>query len=256
MADYKQIAKDSRLKVLDLIYAAQTSHIGSNFSCADIMAVVFEHIDLSRDKFVLSAGWKAAMLYYHLWRRGRITLEQLDSYCKDGSDFIGLAEPIVPEIQIAGGSMGLGLPGAVGLAMAKKFKGEEGTVFCLMSDGELAIGTTWESALIAVQHRLDNLVVIVDNNNLQAMGATKDVLSSRFPGVGFDEFEVDGHDYEGIQTLLSPTLLLSQNSRPKVLLAHTVKGRGVGFMENNNLYHYKQLSDEEYQKAKQELWER
>lgn len=250
---HAQIAKDARLKVLDLVYRAQTSHIGSNFSCIDIMAVLFENIDLSRDKFVLSKGWVAASLYYFLWRKGRLTLDQLDSYCQEGSDFIGLAEPIVPEIQIAGGSMGLGFPGAVGLAMAKKFKGEEGTVFCLMSDGELAIGTTWESALIAVQHKLDNLVVIVDNNGLQAMGATKDVLASRFPSVGFDEFEVDGHDYEGIQTLLSPTLLLSQNGRPKVLLAHTVKGRGVGFMENNNLWHYAQIKKEDYEKALAEL---
>ena len=92
--DYKEIAKQSRLKVLDLIYAAQTSHIGSNFSCADILAVLSEKIDWDKDKFVLSAGWKAAMLYYHLWRKGKITIEELDSYCQKDSKFIGLAEPM------------------------------------------------------------------------------------------------------------------------------------------------------------------
>ena len=93
MEAYSKIARDSRIKVLDLIYKAQTSHIASNFSCADIMAVLFEKIDLDKDRLVLSAGWKAAMLYYHLWRKGRITLEELDSYCQEGSKFIGLVEP-------------------------------------------------------------------------------------------------------------------------------------------------------------------
>lgn len=243
MPDYAQIAKESRLKVLDMVYKAQTSHIGSLFSAADIMAVLMEKIDWEKDKFVLSAGWKAALLYYHLWRKGRITLEQLDSYCQDGSKFIGLAEPVVPEIQIAGGSMGLGLPGAVGLALAKKFKGEEGKVYVLMSDGEMAIGTTWESILIAQHHKLDNLVVIVDANGLQAMGATKDVLDIQ--GMMDDSF--DGHDYEEIEKCLSNPVTIGFN------FAKTIKGKGVSFMEGVNLYHYKQLSEEEYLEANQEL---
>ena len=251
---YSQIARDSRLKVLDLVYKAQTSHIGSLFSCADIFAVLFEKIDLEKDRFVLSAGWKAAMLYYHLWRKGRITLEQLDSYCQEGSEFIGLAEPIIPEIKIAGGSMGVGFPGAVGLALAKKLKGEEGTVYCLMSDGELAIGTTWESALIAAHHQLDNLIVIVDQNGLQAMGNTKDILETHLGCFGgFQRHFVNGHDYEGIQTLLSPTPQTGERRHPRVIIGETVKGRGVSFMEGSNLYHYKQLSEQEYNDAKAEL---
>ena len=97
--DYADIAKQSRIKCLELVYKAQTSHIGSLFSCADIMAVLFEKMDLSKDVFVLSAGWKAAMLYYHLWRKGRITEEELNSYCQDGSKFIGLAEPMSRMVQ-------------------------------------------------------------------------------------------------------------------------------------------------------------
>lgn len=96
---YKKIANDSRKKVLELVYKAGTSHIGSLMGCADIFAVLFEKLDLNKDKFILSAGWKAAMLYYHLWRKGRITLKELDSYCQEGSKFIGLAEPMSKEIK-------------------------------------------------------------------------------------------------------------------------------------------------------------
>ena len=248
--NYKEIALASRLKVLDLVYKAQTSHIGSLFSCADIFAVLFEKIDLEKDVFVLSAGWKAAMLYYHLWRKGRITLEQLDSYCQPGSKFIGLAEPIIPEIPIAGGSMGLGLPGAVGIALAKKLKGEDGKVFVFMSDGEMNIGTTWESSLIASHHKLDNLIVIVDCNEFQAMGKTSDILPSYFPKSGWKFLITDGHNFREIETDLYSA---DRSTMPSVIVANTIKGKGVSFMENNNLYHYKQLSEEEHYNAKKEL---
>ena len=251
MINYAQIAKESRLKILDLLYKAQTSHIGSLLGAADIFAVLFEKIDLDKDKFVLSAGWKAALLYYHLWRKGRITLEELDSYCMPGSKFIGLAEPITDDIPISGGSMGLGLPGAVGIALAKKIKGEEGMVYCLMSDGEMAIGTTWESALIAAHHELDNLVVIVDGNGFQAMGETNDILEASFPDNGWGFFLVNGHDYDNIENTLT-----FKEGRPVCIWAVTTKGKGVSFMENNNLYHYKQLDEKEYEEAKKELWER
>lgn len=261
MTNSQSIARDSRLKVLDLIYKAQTSHVGSNFSCADIMAVLFEKINLDKDQLVLSAGWKAAMLYYHLWRKGRITLEQLDSYCQEGSEFIGLAEPIVPEIIIAGGSMGMGLPGAVGLALAKKLKGEEGKVYCLMSDGEIPIGTTLESALIAVHHKLNNLIVIVDQNSWQAMGKTEDVLKQDpkklFDACGWVSHETDGNDCAGFEQSLHPgnliNLAASHGERPRCFIARTTKGKGVSFMENNNLFHYKAPTEEEYLKAKEEL---
>ncbi len=251
MEAYSQIAKDARLKVLDLIYEAQSSHIGSNFSCIDILAVLFEKMDLDKDKFVLSAGWKAASLYYFLWKKGRITEEQLNSYCKDGSPFIGLAEPIHPDIPISGGSMGLGLPGAVGLALAKKLKGEEGTVYVLMSDGELQCGTTWESALIAAQHKLDNLVVIVDNNGFQAMGKTGDILGGYFPAKGWDLIMIDGHDYGVIGDMLFG--YFSKYTSPKVIITNTIKGKGVSFFEGDNLWHYKAPNEDEYLRAKEEL---
>ena len=253
MDKYKEIANEARLKVLDLIYKAQTSHIGSNFSCIDIMAVVFEKIDLDKDKFVLSKGWVAAALYYFLNKKDRITDEQLDSYCMEGSEWIGLAEPIHPDIPFAGGSMGMGMPSAVGYALSKKLKKEPGIVYCLMSDGEIQIGTFWESLLLAAQHKLDNLVVLVDSNNLQAMGETKDILdiSNVPPAVdklGWDVDHINGHDYDEIETYISNDL-----RKPKIIFCDTVKGKGVSFMENVNMWHYKAPNEDEYNKAKAEL---
>lgn len=286
--NYTEEAKAARLKVLDLIYAAQTSHIGSNFSCIDIMAVLFSRFDWGKDKFVLSAGWKAASLYYFLWKYGRITQEELESYCQEGSRFIGLAEPITADIPIAGGSMGLGLPGAVGLALAKKIKGESGTVYCLMSDGEIQSGTTWESAQIAAQEELSNLLVLVDVNGFQAMGKTDDILfrptnenagkdypddlpffgnrgkggwNQMYRGNGTFGKVPAGHDFHYIEKALAPVqpeYYLNgrdpeQLKKPRVRFFATIKGKGVSFMENNNLYHYKAPNQEEYEKARAEL---
>ena len=252
--DYRNIAREARKTVLRLIYKAQTSHIGSNFSAVDLLTVLFETTDLDRDKIILSKGWAAASLYYFLWRKGRITEEELSSYCQPGSKFIGLAEPIIPEIPAAGGSMGYGLPFGVGFALAKKIKKERGKVFVLMSDGELQIGTTWESLLIAKQHNLSQLVVLVDNNSWQAMGRTKDILNiepieERVRPFGWEVRRIDGHNYEQIEHALQTE---SANS-PTLIVCDTTKGKGVKRFEDNNLYHYKELSKEEYEEAMSEL---
>jgi len=261
--DYKKIALEARKKVLELIYKAQTSHIGSNFSCIDLLTVLFEKSDLDKDKIILSKGWAAASLYYFLWRKGRITKEELDSYCQPGSKFIGLAEPIIPEIPAAGGSMGFGLPFGVGFALAKKLKegkslpaGRQGKIFVLMSDGEMQIGTTWESALIAAHNKLDNLIVIVDFNGLQAMGRVEDILKieplkDKWQAFGWEVREIDGHNFEEIEkALIVPQ---SHNEKPMVIIARTIKGKGASFMEGDNIWHYKAPSEEEYQKALKEL---
>jgi len=259
--NYQEEAKQARIKVLDLIFRAQTSHIGSNFSCIDIMTVLFDKIDLDKDKFILSKGWAAASLYYFLWRKGRITEEELNSYCQEGSKFIGLAEPIISDIPFAGGSMGFGLPAAVGYALSKKLKGEEGKVYCLMSDGELNCGTVWEAASIASHHKLDNLVVFIDNNGFQAMGKTRDILEisnlgSKLELFGCDWKVIDGHNHSEIEDILGliPKLIEKKNKwAPTVLIAETIKGKGVNFMEGNNLWHYKAPNKDEYELALKEL---
>jgi transketolase len=254
ITNYKEAANEARKKVLELIYQAQTSHIGSNFSCIDLLTVLFGKADLDKDKIILSKGWAAASLYYFLWKKGRITEEDLNSYCQPGSKFIGLAEPIIPEIPAAGGSMGFGLPFGVGFALAKKIKKEKGKIFILMSDGEMDCGTTWESALISAHHKLDNLFVIVDFNGLQAMGEVKKILNieplkDKWKAFGWEVWEIEGHNFEEIEKSLTESGL----EKPTAIIAKTIKGKGVSFMEGNNLYHYKAPSDEEYQRAQKEL---
>ena len=256
LKNYKKTATEARKKVIELIYKAQTSHIGSNFSCLDLLTVLFEKADLDKDKIILSKGWAAASLYYFLWRKGRITDEELNSYCQPGSKFIGLAEPIIPDIPAAGGSMGFGLPFGVGFALAKKIKRETRRVFVLMSDGEMDCGTTWESALIAAHHKLDNLFVFVDFNELQAMGRVKEILNieplkDKWRAFGWEVQEIDGHNFEEIERALSEPPLAKE--KPMVIIAKTIKGKGWKRAENNNLFHYKAPSKEEYEEAINEL---
>lgn len=243
MLSYSEQARQARLKVLDMVYKAQSSHIGSNFSVIDILTVLFANLK-EHDQVILSAGWKAAAFYYFLSKRGEFPEHWLDTYNQEGSTLIGLTEPGVPGVLFAGGSMQMGLPAAVGFALAKKIKGEPGTVYCVVSDGELAGGMIWESQLILKQHNLDNLKIIVDCNGLQAMGETSSILN-----VVDAEEQYDGHDFREIGNALR-----SVAQDDQWVLFKTIKGRGVSFMENNNLYHYKNLSAEEYQKAREELY--
>ena len=256
MENYKEIARQARIKTLELVWKAQTSHIGSNFSAIDIMTVLFDKVDTNKDEIILSKGWAAAAWYYFLWRNGIITEEELNSFCQEGSPFIGLVEPMNRwGLRCAGGSMGMGISFAVGFALSKKLKGEEGKVYCLMSDGEMQIGTTWESALIANQHFLSNLIVLVDNNKFCAMGKTSDILNinplrDKWESFGWNFLLTDGHDYFEIEKQLDRAFNFGG---PTIIVANTIKGRGVSFMENNNDYHYIHLSDEDYYKALEEL---
>lgn len=256
LENYKKIAIEARKKVLELVYKAQSSHIGSNFSCIDLLTVLFGKSDLDKDKIILSKGWAAASLYYFLWRKDRITKEELDSYCQPGSKFIGLAEPIIPEIPAAGGSMGFGLPFGVGFALAKKLKKEKGKIYVLMSDGEQQIGTTWESAMIASHHKLNNLCVLIDYNKFQAMGKTNEILNieplrKKWESFGWEVREIDGHNFKEIKKALVSSS--ASRIKPFVIIAHTIKGKGVSFMENNNEWHYRAPEKKEYEKALKEL---
>jgi len=260
--NYKKIAQETRKTVLRLIYQGQSSHIGSNFSCIDLLVVLYNIANIDkdlkedRDRIVISKGWVAATIYTLLAEKGIIPKEDLETYCKDGSKYIGLIEPYVRGIEAAGGSMGFGLPFGVGFAIAKKIKKEKGRAFILMGDGEIAVGSTWESALIAAHHKLDNLCVIIDANGLQAMGKVKEILNveplkNKWESFGWEVREIDGHNFEEIEkALISPP---SQQGKPIVIIARTIKGKGISFMEGNNLYHYKMLSDDEYQKSLKEL---
>jgi len=253
-------------------------------SCADIMAVLFEKIDLDRDKFVLSAGWKACMLYFHLWRKRRITEEELNSYCqrvicdrcrgtgkklmgktlckkcngsgKVWSKWIGLVEPVHPALVFGTGSMGGGLPAGTGFALAKKFKKEKGIIYVIESDGGMQVGQTWEAVQIAAHHKLNNLVLIVDDNSLQAMGPTKKILNihpldKKLKAFGWNVKKINGHNFRQIEKALRQAR--GRPQKPFAIIAKTVKGFPISFMSGNNVYHYKNLSKQEYVKALKEL---
>ena len=252
MEGYETKAKENRREVLTLIHRAKTSHIASNFSVIDIATVLYENLRKG-DEVVWSKGWAAATIYYFLWKQGKITREQLESF--PNAPFYGLAEVGIPGVHVSGGSMGQGLGVAIGMAIGKKRAGEHGTVYCIMSDGEQMEGTTWEGALVASQQKLDNLVVVVDFNKWTAMGRTKEVndlepLDKKWEMFNFDTRRINGHNcqqiFDNIDSLEAQVL-------PVAIIADTIKGKGVSFLEDHLLYHYKHIDDDEYKKAMAEL---
>lgn len=250
--NYKSKARSARKKVLDLIYKAGTSHVGSNLSCIDILTVLFDNFDFKKDRFVAGKSWAAAAIYYQLWRKRRITKKELDSFCQPGSKLIGLVEPM-NDIPFGIGSMGFALSAATGFAWSKLQKKNGGRVFVLESDGGFHEGSTWEALMFAAQHKLRNLVVILDSNRFSAMGLTKDVLDQRYllnclTSMGWEVEPIDGNDPASIERALK-----HRSNDPRLIIAHTVKGKGVSFMEKNNLYHYKKIDGKEYRKALKEL---
>ena len=249
---YKEKARKARKKVLQLIYKAGTSHIGSNLSCAEMLTVLFDHFDFKKDKFVAGKSWAAASVYYQLRRRGRITQKELDSFCQPGSKYLGLVEP-GKDIPFGIGSMGFALSAACGFAWSKLQRKQKGTVYVLESDGGFHEGSTWEALMFAAHHKLKNLVCILDANRFSAMGPTRETLNQDYlacslSSMGWDVDTVDGHDSKAIEAAL-----LKTSNAPRLIIANTVKGKGVSRFEGNNLYHYKQLDYNEYAEAIAEL---
>lgn len=246
-----------------MIHRAGTSHIASNLSLVDIAVTLYSKLK-PEDVVVWSKGWAAALGYCMLAERGEIPKEDLDKF--PNPPYLGLMEPSVSGVHVAGGSVGHGLPVAVGMALAKKRAGEEGQVYCIMSDGELNEGSTWEAAMIASQHLLNNLVVVIDKNGWQAMGRTEEVLSrkgfqngisEKFQGFGWNVWAIDGHKYSSIETAINSPHVEAWGpvlaTLPTAIVAETIKGKGVSFMENHLTYHYKHITDEELALALKEL---
>lgn len=249
--NYKELARQARVKILSIIHKAQTSHVASNFSCVDIATVLYENLK-PEDEVVWSKGWAAATIYYFLYKQGKITKEQLESFPKE--PLIGLAEVTVPGVLVNGGSMGQGLGVAIGMAMARKREGKPGTIYCIISDGEHQEGTTWEGALLAGQarHRLDNLVVLIDYNKWTAMGKTADVadlepLADKWQAFGFYVFRVDGHNHGDLE------IMLWRGGKPMVVICDTIKGKGVKEFEDKILFHYAYVDEPTYNRAMEEL---
>lgn len=243
MADYKKLATEARREVLTMIHRAQTSHIASNFSVIDIATVLYENLK-PEDRVVWSAGWKAATIYYFLWKQGKITREQLESF--PNPPMLGLAEPTVPGVEVSGGAMAHGQSVAVGVALGMKRAGKPGNVYCIMSDGEWQEGPVWEAAMIAGQHGLNNLTFITDANKWCAMGKVTDVADiepaeDKWRAFKWETVRINGHDYQQIEEALRIC-----SNRPVMVVADTVKGKGCSIMEDHLLYHYKYVDEKEF----------
>jgi transketolase len=258
-------AKKIRAHALRMVFRAKASHIGSCLSMADFLAVLYTRVlkvdpsnpqDPDRDRFVLSKGHAAAILYAALAERGFFPTDELASYCESGSRLTGHAGHGVPGVELSTGSLGHGLPIAVGMALAARADGRSSRVFCVLSDGECDEGSNWEAILFAPHHNLDNLVVIVDFNKIQSFGRVSDVLDlepfcDKWRAFRWNVVEVDGHDLETLERALSGEQTVP--GQPTVVIAHTTKGRGVSFMEDKLEWHYKSPSDEQLQQALAEV---
>ena len=255
------LADRIRRSVLEQSKRANVGHIGSSLSIADIMAALFGGIlrldsQDDRDRFILSKGHAALALYAALEGTGRLSREQLDSFCTDGSPLGTHPEHVVDAIDFSTGSLGQGLSMAAGAALAARLEGSQRRVFVVLSDAELNEGSTWEAIMFAAHHGLTNLVAIVDLNGQQALGYTADVMdlspvADRWRAFGWDVHEVDGHDIPGLEATVDG---LSGNA-PHVLLANTTFGKGVSYMESKIAWHYLPMSDEQYEQALAELSE-
>jgi transketolase len=251
-----------RRTILDQSKRANIGHIGSSLSIADILGVLYSGVlrggdgDPDRDRFILSKGHAVLALYAALHSAGRMDEETLCGYCADGSALAGHPEHKVPGIDFSTGSLGHGLTYGGGAALAARLDGSERRVFVLLSDAELNEGSVWESVMFAAHHGLANLVAIVDVNGQQALGYTRDVidlspLPDRWAAFGWDVHEVDGHDTAAFEREIAE--LDTAAGPPHVILARTVFGRGVSYMESQIAWHYWPMSDEQYAQALDEV---
>ena len=264
--DYlRAIAKTLRAHAVRMIHKSKASHLGSCLSMADLVSCLyFETLRVNphdttwvdRDRFILSKGHGAAIIYAALAERGFFRTGELDSYCQTGSRLTGHITTGVPGVELSSGSLGHGLPVGCGLALAAKREGQVSRTFVLASDGEMDEGSNWESILFAPQHHLDNLILIIDYNKIQSFGRTRDVLdleplADKFRAFRWAVREIDGHDMQQIVDTLAD--LPFKTGSPSVVIAHTIKGKGISFMEDTLSWHYKSPTDDQLKLALSEL---
>lgn len=250
-------AKELRLRILELYHSAGAGHIACSLSCIDLLFAVFS-AKQANDRILLSKGHAAVALYACLEHFGELKAEHLDTFYKDGTVLCAHPTPYLSEsAPFATGSLGHGFPVAVGIALAKKLNKSAAKVFVLMSDGETNEGTTWEAAHFARSHKLNNLILLIDKNGIQGFDRSEKVLGdtstkSQWESLGFNVLETDGHCHKQIvQTLGKATKF--ENDKPTVILAHTIKGKGVSFMENTVDWHYWPMNEEQYHCAVSEI---
>lgn len=265
-AALKSQAARIRGRIIEMCHASKSAHLGSSLSCVDILTVAYWHVlridpndpaKMERDRFILSKGHAAMAIYATLAMRGFFPEAELATY--NGNDGRLAEHPpanMLPGVEAATGSLGHGLPIGLGMALAARITDQDYRVFALLSDGENNEGSVWEAAMFAAARKLDRVCVVVDYNKWQATGRSNDTLAlaplrDKWAAFGWDAYEVDGHDVSQLAEMMAN--VPNGSGKPVALIAHTVKGKGVSFMEDDNNWHYRAPTAEEVVTAHQEL---
>ena len=266
LVELEGIARKLRFKLVQMSHKAGTPHLGSALSCVDILVAAYwttlkvdpkKADDPSRERFILSKGHAATALYATLAERGFFSRDLLENFAQHGAPLAEQPAPnCAPGVELATGSLGHGLPVGVGMALAGRIQKRDYRVFVCMSDGECNEGTVWEAAMFAPGQKLENVCVIVDYNKWQATGRSNEVmaldsLAEKWKAFGWNTTEVDGHDISALSRLLRN--VPDNSGKPVAIIAHTVKGKGVSFMEDDNNWHYRIPTAQEVDAAKEEL---
>lgn len=265
--ELEQLCSENRKNILTMVYTAKSGHIGGSLSACEVMTILFhkcmKHVvngkqsrDYdSRDRFVLSKGHVSPVYYSILAQLGFIPKDELETFRRLGTRLQGHPSLWCPGVEVATGSLGQGLSMACGIAMSLKLDKNPAHVFVMLGDGELQEGNVWEALMNAPHRNLDNLIAIIDRNRLQIDGCTENIkpldnLADKLKAFNWEVFEIDGHNIAEIYETIEKA---KQKTRPVAIIANTVKGKGVSFMENNAGWHGKAPSKEDYEKAMAEL---
>jgi len=259
------LSKETRRQILKMIVKATASHIAPSYSIVELLVYLYEKVlrinpkkprDPNRDIFVLSKGWAVSGLYSILAHKGFFDKKLLDEYCDDGGKMIAMTTiNDIPGIEASTGSIGHGLPIGAGMAMAMKLNKINKRVYVIIGDGECDEGSIWETALIAAHNKLNNLIAIVDYNKWQSFGRTNEVLNleplkEKWQAFNWEVKEINGHNFKEIASAIQESHL--SKNKPTIIIAHTVKGKGLSIIEDNNDYHYKTPREKELKIAKKE----
>ena len=267
-ADPRVLAWLIRRHGLEMTHISRGSHIGAIFSVAEIMATLYTGVmnvdptdpkNPGRDRLILSKGHAGASVYAALAERGFFPVEELSTHYANGSRLSGhVSHKGVPGVEFSTGSLGHGLSVAAGMALGGKKDRAEWRVFCVMGDGECEEGSVWEAALQAHQYQLDNLIAVVDHNRMQSLDFCENTIAlepftDKWRAFGWNVMQVDGHDVDALQAAFAQAKANRGTGKPTVIIAETTKGKGVSFMENDILWHYRTPQGEEYDAALKEL---